>query len=173
MIDDYAKAQSDATTPVFNRAVERDLVLKDGDTVTLGKTSLKVYVTPGHTPGCASFEFTVYDKGKPYKAFMFGGPEPRDGVEGGKKFLASVNRVAQMEPDVQVGLLIHSWLANSTYPNGGTFERAARLALRRGNDPNPFVDPASWQAWMPKLKMVADKFIADAQASATSPTAAR
>ena len=173
MIDDFARAQPVATTSVFNRAVERDerdLVLKDGDTVTLGKTSLKIYVTPGHTPGCASFEFTVYDKGKPYKAFMFGGPEPRDGVEGGKKFLASVNRVAQMEPDVQVGLLIHSWLANSTYPNGGTFERAAKLALRRGNEPNPFVDPASWQAWMPKLKMVAEKYIAD-QAAAGSPAA--
>ena len=86
-------ARSSASVPQalapINRIVQRDardLVLKDGDVVTLGKTSLKVYVTPGHTPGSASFEFTVYDNGKPYKAFMFGGPEPRDGVEGGKKF---------------------------------------------------------------------------------------
>src|SRR5262245_37646313 len=136
MVDEYARQQP-GPNPPFNRAVERDdrdLVLKDGDTVTLGKTSIKVYVTPGHTAGSASFEFTVYDKGKPYKAFMFGGPEPRDGVEGGKKFLASVNRITQLEPDVQVGLLIHSWLAMSTYPNGGTFERAAKLQQRRGND---------------------------------------
>ena len=171
MVDDVAKQLQDrpATQPPFNRAVQRDardLMLKDGDVVTLGKTSLKVYVMPGHTPGSASFEFTVYDNGKPYKAFMFGGPEPRDGVEGGKKFLASVNRLAQMEPDVQVGLLIHSWLANSTYPNGGTFERMVKLQSRKPGEPNPFVDPASWQAWMPKLKMVADKYIADEQAKA-------
>ncbi len=174
LVDEVAK-QPQSATPPFNRIVERgenDLVLKDGDTITLGKTSIKVYVTPGHTPGSASFEFTVYDKGRPYKAFMFGGPEPRNGVEGGKQFLASVNRVAQMQ-DVQVGLLIHSWLAMSTYPNGGTFERAARLQARRGNDPNPFVDPASFRAWQDRLKTVADKYLADEQAKAGTPTAAR
>ena len=174
LMDEVAKQPLPANPP-FNRTVERDerdLVLKDGDTVTLGKTSLKVYVTPGHTPGSASFEFTVYDKGKPYKAFMFGGPEPRGGVEGAKQFLTSVNRVAQI-PDVQVGLLIHSWLAMSTYPNGSTFERAAKLQLRRGNDPNPFVDPASWRAWQDRLKMVAEKYLADEQAKAGTPTAAR
>jgi len=178
MVDDYI-AQQRERPPVLapiNRAPQRDakdLTLKDGDVVTLGKTSLKVYVTPGHTAGSASFEFTVYDDGKPYKAFMFGGPEPRDGVEGAKKFMASVSRVTQMEPDVQVGLLIHSWLANSTYPNGGTFERMVRLQSRKPGDPNPFVDPASWQAWMPRLKMVAEKYLADEQAKAGTPTAAR
>jgi metallo-beta-lactamase class B len=141
-------------------------VLKDGDVVTLGKTSLKVFVTPGHTPGSASFEFTVYDSGKPYKAFMFGGPEPRDGVEGGKKFQASVARITQLEPDVQVGLLIHSWLANSTYPNGGTFERMVTLQSRRPGEPNPFVDPDSWKAWLVRLKTVGDKWVADETAKA-------
>jgi hypothetical protein len=72
--------------------------------------------------------------------------------------------------DVQVGLLIHSWLAMSTYPNGGTFERAAKLQLRRGNDPNPFVDPASFRAWQDRLKMVAEKYLADETAKAASPT---
>ena len=171
MVDDVAAQQRErpqALAPI-NRIVQRDardLVLKDGDVVTLGKTSLKVYVTPGHTPGSASFEFTVYDNGKPYNAFMFGGPEPRDGVEGGKKFLASVNRITQMEPDVQVGLLIHSWLANSTYPNGGTFERMVKLQNRKPGEPNPFVDPASWQQWLVKLKTVADKYVADETAKA-------
>ena len=176
MVDDYIaqqRANPPALAPV-QRAPQRDardLVLKDGDVVTLGKTSLKVFVTPGHTPGSASFEFTVYDNGKPHKAFMFGGPEPRDGVEGGKKFLASVNRITQMEPDVEVGLLIHSWLAMSTYPNGATFERMARLQTRRPGDPNPFVDPQSWQQWLVRLKAVADKWIADETAKAGAPTA--
>jgi len=175
MVDDYIaqqRANPPALAPV-QRAPQRDakdLVLKDGDVVTLGKTSLKVFVTPGHTPGSASFEFTVYEAGRPHKAFMFGGPEPRDGVEGGKKFLASVNRVAQMEPDVEVGLLIHSWLAMSTYPNGGTFERMVKLQSRKPGEPNPFVDPASWQQWLVRLKTVADKYIADETAKASSPT---
>jgi metallo-beta-lactamase class B len=171
MVDAVAQGYRDKpqTAPPFNVAVQReakDLVLKDGDVVTLGKTSIKVYVTPGHTPGSASFEFTVFDNGKPYKAFMFGGPEPRDGVEGGKKFQASVARVTQMEPDVQVPLLIHSWLANSTFPNGGTFERMVKLQNRKPGEPNPFVDPASWQQWLVKLKQVADKYVVDETAKA-------
>ena len=131
-----------------------------------------MYLLPGHTPGGASFEFTVYDKGRPYKAFMFGGPEPRGGVEGAQQFLASVTRLATI-PDVSVGRLVHSWLAMSTYPNGGTFERAATLQLRRGNDPNPFVDPASWRAWMDHLTVVSNKFLADEKAKASSASAAR
>jgi len=171
LMDEYAKRPLPANPP-FHRTVERDMVLKEGDTITLGTTSLKVYLLPGHTPGGASFEFTSYDNGRPYKAFLFGGPEPRGGVEGAQQFLASVTRLATI-PDVSVGLLVHSWLAMSTYPNGATFERAARLQLRRGNDPNPFVDPASWRAWTEHLKNVAGKFLADEKAKAGSASAAR
>lgn len=162
LMDEYAKRPVPAMPP-FHRTVERDIVLKDGDTVTLGNTSLRVYLLPGHTPGGASFEFTAYDKGRPYKAMLFGGPEPRGGMEGAQQFMASVNRLATI-PDVSVGLLVHSWLAMSTYPNGGTFERMAQLQLRRGDMPNPFVDPASWRGWMDRLKMVSQKFLADEQA---------
>jgi len=77
-----------------------------------------------------------------------------------------VNRVAQMEPDVEVGLLIHSYLALSTYPNGATFERMVKLQSRRPGEPNPFVDPQSWKQWLVKLKEVADKWIADETAKA-------
>jgi hypothetical protein len=75
-----------------------------------------------------------------------------------------------MEPDVEIGLLIHSWLAMSTYPNGGTFERMVKLQTRKPGDPHPFVDPASWQQWLVRLKSVADKYIADETAKAGSPT---
>ena len=72
---------------------------------------------------------------------------------------------------MQVGLLIHSYLAMSTYPNGGTFERMVKLQGRKPGDPNPFVDPASWQQWLVKLKTVADKYISDETAKAGAPTA--
>jgi hypothetical protein len=75
-----------------------------------------------------------------------------------------------MEPDVEVGLLIHSWLAMSTYPNGGTFERMVKLQARRPGEPNPFVDPVSWQQWLVRLKSVADKYIADETAKGSAPT---
>ena len=164
MMDEFARRPLPAQPP-FHRTVERDMVIKDGDVITLGSTSLKAYFLPGHTPGSMSFEFTVFDRGTPHKAFLFGGPEPRDGVEGAQSFIKSVDRLAGIQ-GVEVGLLIHSWLGLSTYPNGGTFERAAKLQLRRGNDPHPFVDPASWRGWMDRLKMVGQKFLADEQAKA-------
>jgi hypothetical protein len=44
------------------------MVVKDGDTLTLGGTPLRFYHHPGHSPGALSAEFTVYDNGVPHKA---------------------------------------------------------------------------------------------------------
>ena len=129
----------------------RDIVIKEGDTVTLGNTSLEVYKLPGHTPGSASFEFTLRDGGRSYKAFLFGGPGPRGGVQGAEQFLASANRLAQV-PGVQVSVPVHSWLNDFPYPNGGVFERAQRLTQRKPGEPHPFVDPESWQAWVKQVQ---------------------
>jgi metallo-beta-lactamase class B len=49
------------------------MVLKDGDVVTLGKTSVKIYVTPGHTPGALSMIFPVFDHGQRHLAGLMGG----------------------------------------------------------------------------------------------------
>jgi len=135
---------------------KRDMVIKEGDTVTLGTTSLKVYKLPGHTPGSPSFEFTVFDGGRPHKAFLFGGPGPRNGVQGAEQFLASANRVAQMQ-GIEVAVPVHSWLNDFHYPNGGIFERAQRLAARKPGEPHPFVDPASWQKWIKEVQAGAVK----------------
>lgn len=51
----------------------RDRVLKDGDSVTLGKTTVRVYVTPGHTPGALSMIFPVFDHGRRHMAGLMGG----------------------------------------------------------------------------------------------------
>ncbi len=148
------------------RVPTRDMVIKEGDVVTLGDTSLKVYKLPGHTPGSPSFEFTVYDGGKPYKAFVFGGPGPRGGVGGGEQFLASANRLAQMQ-DVQVAVHVHSWLTSYPYPNGGLLERAQKLAQRKPGEPHPFVDNASWREWIKIAQAGAAKNLQDEKAKAT------
>ena len=148
------------------RVPTRDMVIKEGDVVTLGDTSLKVYKLPGHTPGSPSFEFTVYDGGKPYKAFLFGGPGPRGGVGGGEQFLASANRLAQMQ-DVQVAVHVHSWLTSYPYPNGGLLERAQTLAQRKPDEPHPFVDNASWRDWLKIVQAGAAKNLQDEKAKAT------
>src|SRR4029453_3520995 len=42
-----------------------DRMLKDGDTVTLGGTTLTAPLTPGHTRGCTTWTMTVQDNGRP------------------------------------------------------------------------------------------------------------
>ena len=51
-----------------------------------------------------TYEFTAYDNKKPYKALIFGGPGPRNGVKGGEEFLASVERLEKNFADVQVAV---------------------------------------------------------------------
>jgi metallo-beta-lactamase class B len=128
-------------------APKRDMVLKEGDTLTLGGETLKFYKHPGHTPGSLSAEFTVYDNGTPHKAFLLGGPGPRNGVTGGQQFVESIDRIAQI-PGIEVAVNVHSWLTSYPYPNGGILERAIKLKARKPGEPNVFVDPESWKQWV-------------------------
>ena len=145
-------------------ALKRDMVIKDGEGLLIGKTLLKVYKLPGHTPGSASFEFTVLDGSRSHKAFIFGGPGQRNGVEGGTQFLSSIERLQHEFADVEVPVHVHSWLATYPYPGGGIFERAQALARRKAGDPHPFVDNASWRQWLATAHAGTLKYIEDAKA---------
>ena len=48
-------------------------VLKSGDDVTLGGSTIKVIWTPGHTPGAAAYFITTQENGRTYQ-IVFGGP---------------------------------------------------------------------------------------------------
>jgi metallo-beta-lactamase class B len=155
LIEEAGKAPATPNRPAV-RVPTRDVVLKEGDTVTVGNTALKIYKMPGHTPGSLSAEFTVYDGGRAYKAFTFGGPGPRGGVEGAEQFVTSANRLSQFE-GIQVAVPVHSWLTDYHYPSGGVFERAQRLAQRKPGDPHPFVDPEAWRLWVKQVQEGAAK----------------
>jgi metallo-beta-lactamase class B len=147
--------------------LKRDLVIKDGEGIVTGTTGLRVHRLPGHTPGSASFQFTVFDGGTPFKAFIFGGPGQRNGVEGGTQFLSSIERLQRQFADVDVAVHVHSWLATYPYPGGGVFERARTLAGRKAGEPHPFVDNAAWRQWLETAHAGTLKYIADAKAGRT------
>jgi metallo-beta-lactamase class B len=48
-------------------------VLKSGDDITLGGSTIKVIWTPGHTPGAAAYFITTQENGRTYQ-IVFGGP---------------------------------------------------------------------------------------------------
>ena len=51
----------------------RDIVATDGFAITLGGTTVKTYLTPGHTHGTISTVLPVHDNGTPHVAAIWGG----------------------------------------------------------------------------------------------------
>ena len=95
-----------APNPNAERLPRRDISVKDGDTITLGSTTITLHVLGGHTPATLGVDFTVYDGGKPYRAFIFGGAAPGPGRQAAEQFLASVKRIEQMQMQGQLDELI-------------------------------------------------------------------
>lgn len=53
-----------------------DCFLADGDQIDCGDKIVTVIETPGHTDGCMSFLFPVYENGEKHVAALFGGATP-------------------------------------------------------------------------------------------------
>jgi len=138
-------ALTQAPNPKAERLPRRDIAVKDGDTITLGSTTITLHVLGGHTPATLGVDFTVYDAGKPYRAFMFGGAAPGPGREAAEQFLASVKRIEQMQDGVQVRIVTHPWMDPEFW------DRVDRLATRKPGDPHPFVAPDVFRAWIAEL----------------------
>ena len=137
----------------------RHLSVADGSTLNLGRTRLRFMVTPGHTPGVLSTRFTVYDRGYPHDAFMFGGVGLNfSGVERTESYINSVQRLQQL-PDIEVNIPNHE-------ASGEVFERYEILQDRQDGDPHPFVDPESWTAWLEILLLNAQSKLEDEREAA-------
>jgi metallo-beta-lactamase class B len=147
-----------APNPNNERLPRRDIAVKDGDTITVGSTTLTLRVLGGHTPGTLGVDFTVYDAGRPYRAFMLGGAAPGPGRQAAEQFVASVNRIEQMQDGVQVRVVTHAWMDPEFW------ERTDRLASRKSGDPHPFVAPEVFRAWIAELKATAATRLDEAKA---------
>jgi metallo-beta-lactamase class B len=141
-------------------APKRDLVIREGDTLTLGDTTLRFYSTPGHTPGTISYEFPVFDNGTRHTAFVFGGSAPAGGLEAAEQFMASVTRIEQMQDRMEVSVLNHAWRQMDPQ----FWSRVDRLQARKPGEPHPFVDNARFRAWIQESKAEATKALEAARA---------
>ena len=151
-----------------NRTPKRDMVVKDGDTLTLGNQTLKFHQLPGHTPGVLMTEgITVNDGGRSYKAVVPAGAAGGDGLAGAEQGVKNANKLAAIQ-GVQVNLQIHSWAEPNGYPGGGVLERAVLLKTRKPGDPHPFVDPATWNQRAKAAQENAAKTLAAEKAKAAA-----
>ncbi|HSG64517.1 MAG TPA: MBL fold metallo-hydrolase [Gammaproteobacteria bacterium] len=142
---DWKRAQADAAQPTFGMELaEVDLVIQDGDTLELGDQTMRFYVTPGHTEGVLSMEFSVRDGNDRHRAVIFGGSGSlTNDFWRYQTVLGNLRRfkvVAAQSPPITVRLTAHpSGPGAGSGP--GLFELRDSLRARGPGDPHPFVEP--------------------------------
>ncbi|HUR19214.1 MAG TPA: MBL fold metallo-hydrolase [Vicinamibacterales bacterium] len=111
----------------------RDMVVADGDTLSLGATTLRFYSTPGHTSGALSTVVPVTESGQRHLAFLLGGPRTVS-LATSREMLASTQRIATLAKaaGVDVELNDHSYIDDSL----PTLEA---VRSRQPGQSNPFV----------------------------------
>jgi metallo-beta-lactamase class B len=123
-----------------------DRVLRDGDKVTLGGTTLTAHLTPGHTKGCTSWGLDVRDDGNTYRALIvcsFGVNDNytlvgnQDYPEIASDYVATFAKARALTVDVFLGS------HGSFY---GLPQKYEALKARKAGQPNPFVDRAGYLA---------------------------
>ena len=133
----------DTVTKYPNRyktmAPERDIVADDGMKITLGGSTVTIWLTPGHTPGNLSYTFTVLDRGKPVNvaysggtAFNFENSTPDPGIRNFQIYIDSQRKMAARVAAAGATVLLsnHSEFDNAVNKN--------RMLAGRGNGPHPY-----------------------------------
>jgi metallo-beta-lactamase class B len=114
----------------------RDMVATDGQKLTLGDTTITLYLTPGHTPGTLSYLIPVKDKGRPHLVAEWGGTAfnfPRT-AENFRSYAASAERFGDIAAKAGADAIISN---HSDYD--GSKQKLPALAARRPNAPHPYV----------------------------------
>ncbi len=107
-------------------------------------------------------EFPVYEQGRKYKAFLFGGHNVTSNQpEAFESFITSVKRLQATLTDVDVNLTSHPWGAN-------IFEREEKLKMRKPGDPNPYVAPGEFKAFLQERLEDAQTRLVEARKAAAS-----
>jgi metallo-beta-lactamase class B len=126
-------------------APKRDIVATDGMKITLGGTTVTIWLTPGHTPGTMSYTFTVLDHGKPVNvaysggtAFNFVNNTPDSGIKNFQTYIDSQKHMAEKAAASGATVLLsnHSEFDNAFNKN--------RMLAGRGIGPHPYEIGADW-----------------------------
>ena len=136
---DFAAKTAKPDAAGFGPVPTHDMDIADGQELTLGGTTIKMYVTPGHTPGATSLIFPVTDHGRRHVVSFLGGGGlqtiDRDPSKGGFGVMRdSLMRFAKLSVDAGADVLMtnHPFMDNSV-------ENAAKLRAQKGAAPSPWV----------------------------------
>jgi metallo-beta-lactamase class B len=144
---------------------KKDMVATDGMKVTLGDTTLTLYVTPGHTPGTISTIVPLKDGNQRHLGAVWGGIAPsfeRYGVryysslpETFKTWSASAGRFREIanKAGVDVYMTIHPYYDKA-------LDKMHALNFRKPGGPHPFVSKDNFNRFMTIIKECTDAQLA-------------
>lgn len=136
-----------------------DRVLRDGDRVTLGGSTLVARLTPGHTKGCTTWTTTVQDDGRDLSVVIIGsmGSNPgfqfvnnKENPNIAEEYQQGFKVLRSLKPDIP--LASHPAMYNMT----------AKIE-RLGSRPNPFIDPAGYTAELDAVEGLFLRVLAEQQ----------
>jgi metallo-beta-lactamase class B len=109
-----------------------DKVVHDGESVTLGETTLVAHLTPGHTRGCTTWTTKVQEGGKTYDVVINCSLRSPTVLTPAivDEFNRSFQLVRSIPCDVPLG------------DHPAQYNLGEKYAKLRSGGPNPFIDPA-------------------------------
>jgi metallo-beta-lactamase class B len=126
---------------------KRDIVVTDGQRLTLGDTTVTLYLTPGHTLGTVSTLIPVRDGGTPHTAAAWGGTafnwlRNRDAYITAQRpdrfwfdsYVGSARRFRDIVTQAGADVLISN---HTNFDNSK--KKLPMLAARKSGDPHPYV----------------------------------
>jgi len=113
---------------------KRDMMATDGQKLTLGDTTLTLYITPGHTPGTISLLIPVKDNGKPHLVALWGGTGLNADRESLQNYIRSAHRFSDIVRPAGADII----LSNHTDWDRSKIN-LPQLAKRASGSPNPYV----------------------------------
>ena len=122
--------------PNWSKPPKRDITINDGYKLTLGDTTLTLYVTPGHTPGTISPVIPVKDNGQSHTAFLWGGTgfNFERTAPNFKRYADSAERMSQTVGKSGIDVFL------SNHPNvDSAVTKLDAVKARQPGQPNPFV----------------------------------
>ena len=127
---DWELAAREANPPTH------DMDASDGQKLTLGDTTITIYITAGHTAGTLSFLVPVKDHGVPHLAMEWGGTALNANTS--KEMLRAYISNAKRLLDISDGAGADVIIGNHTEYNDA-LARLDRTKARKPDEPNPWV----------------------------------
>jgi metallo-beta-lactamase class B len=134
---------SDPTTHYPPAKVDR--VLHDGDMVRLGGVVLTAHKTAGHTKGTTTWTFDETEAGKVLHVVIVGSPNVNPGYK-----LVGNNAYPRIAEDYRHGFQVLKSLPCDIFlgAHGGYYGLLEKLNRRQHDDPDAFIDPEGYKAYI-------------------------